>query len=464
MKTLLTHGYFLDEDQKESKIMRPYPPLGLLCISAYLEQKGIDNDVYDTTFSNKAALFDFLLRYRPKYLGVYVNLMTKVNVLETIRFVRQSEALKDTVIILGGQEVRNSDSRFLENGADYVILGEGEETCLELIQSLEQGTGSPEQIPGLALRKEDHIIRTQERTQIREIDHLPIPNRHKIDLSKYLNAWTEFHGINAISVSTMRGCPYTCKWCSRAVYGLSYRRRSPANVVRELRQIEEQYQPDTIWFVDDVFTISHKWLSGFREELAKENLQISYECITRSDRLNEEVISTLKDTGCFRVWIGAESGSQKIIDLMDRRVKVEQVREMIQLAKRKGMQAGTFVMLGYPGETEQDIKETIRHLKISNPDHFTITLAYPIRGTELYDEIVPVMQNHLDWSTTSDRQIEFKRTYSRRYYDFAVSRVNNEVNYHRSRGNSFLSVNSAKYKLKSIAAKAGMTIYRILAL
>ena len=185
--------------------------------------------------------------------------------------------------------------------------------------------------------------------------------------------------------------------------------------------------------MDDVFTISHKWLTSFRDELLKQNLLIPYECITRADRLNEGFILMLKETGCFRVWIGAESGSQKVIDLMDRRVDVNQVREMIQLTRKHGIEAGTFIMLGYPGETEEDIEETIRHLKKSNPDYFTITVAYPIKGTELYQEIEAVQTTNLDWSTSTDRQVDFKRTYSRKYYDYAVKRVINEVNYFKNK-------------------------------
>jgi radical SAM superfamily enzyme YgiQ (UPF0313 family) len=171
--------------------------------------------------------------------------------------------------------------------------------------------------------------------------------------------------------------------------------------------------------------------------------------------MNEEVVTLLKETGCFRVWIGAESGSQKVIDLMDRRVDVNQVRDMIKLTKQHSIEAGTFIMLGYPGETEEDIEETIHHLKESNPDHFTITIAYPIRGTEMFQEVEAVQTKNLDWSLSTDRDIDFKRTYSRKYYDFAVRHVINEVNSFKFR-NGKPTVSSVKFKLKALAAKMGM--------
>jgi radical SAM superfamily enzyme YgiQ (UPF0313 family) len=212
--------------------------------------------------------------------------------------------------------------------------------------------------------------------------------------------------------------------------------------------------------VDDVFTISHKWLAAFRDELKKRNVTVPYECITRADRMNEEIVSMLKETGCFRVWIGSESGSQKVIDLMDRRVDVQQVRSMIKLSKQYGIEAGTFIMLGYPGETEADIKETIHHLKESNPDHFTITVAYPIKGTELYEEVEAIQTTKLDWTSTTDRQVDFKRTYSRKYYDYAVSHVVNEVNYFKRKGRPSLSV--IKLKVRSIAARIGMRYHKLI--
>jgi len=450
--------------------MRPYPPLGILYISGYLEDQGIQNEVYDTTFSSKKAFRTYLLTYRPRLIGIYVNLMTKLNVLETIRFVK--EHLTETTIILGGPEVRYSAENFLRYGADYIVIGEGEETMTELVNSLilvpadidddspgQADSTSRKSIAGIAFLDNDNFVQNPERQKIKDLNDLSIPNRKKINLRQYLDAWKTFHGKNALSVSTMRGCPYTCKWCSRAVYGLSYRRRNPDKVVEELVQIKKEYNPDSLWFVDDVFTISHKWLTSIRDELRKHNLLIPYECITRADRLNEEVILMLKETGCFRVWIGAESGSQKVIDLMDRRVDVNQVREMIQLTRKHGIEAGTFIMLGYPGETEEDIEETIRHLKKSNPDYFTITVAYPIKGTELYQEIEAVQTTNLDWSTSTDRQVDFKRTYSRKYYDYAVKRVINEVNYFKAMGRR-PSLGAAKLKAKSLIAKLGMQLFK----
>jgi radical SAM superfamily enzyme YgiQ (UPF0313 family) len=359
---------------------------------------------------------------------------------------------------LGGPDVRYNAKEFLNHGADYVIIGEGEETTYELLSRLGGRSNKDlSSVFSIGYTSEDgEPTFTPERSLIKNIDELPIPNRAGININHYQNAWKKKHNQDAVSISTMRGCPYTCKWCSRAVYGLTYRRRSPKKVVEELRLIKEEYNPDSLWFVDDVFTVSYKWLFAFNDELNKNNLKINYECITRADRMNEEVIKTMKDSGCFRVWIGAESGSQRIIDAMDRRVKVEQVREMIELSKKHGIETGTFIMLGYPGETEKDIENTINHLKQSDPNYFTITVAYPIKGTEFFLEIESNQTEIFNWEKNSDRERNFQRTYPSRYYDFAVRRVVNEVKFHQNKNNSLSKPELIKYKSKSLAAKAGM--------
>ncbi|MEM7103587.1 MAG: radical SAM protein [Bacteroidota bacterium] len=463
MEVLFTHGYYIEEDPKEQEIMRPYPPLGILYLSAWLEKHGVDNEVYDTTFSNKKAHKAFLVKNKPGILAIYTNLMTKVNVIELVKYIRAEPDLNETFIVIGGPDVTYNIENYLGSGANVIVFGEGEQTMLEIVNSVKNGVRSALfHIPGVAFFDEGgDVVKTEARKRIRPVDGLPIPNRKKIDLNKYLEVWKTHHGKSTVSISTQRGCPYTCRWCSTAVYGQSYRRRSPEVVVSEMKYLKENYNPDSLWFVDDVFTVSHKWLKTFRDALEKANINIPFECITRADRLDPEVISVLKASGCFRVWIGAESGSQKIIDAMDRRVDVNHVRNMIIEARQQGLEAGTFIMLGYPGETETDIYETVNHLKISNPDLFTITVAYPIKGTGLYEEIEAQRLNNLDWQTSTDRQIDFKRTYPRKYYDYAVRWVVNSVNYNKQKLNGRqLTPHALKMLAKSSLARAGMIFHR----
>lgn len=454
MNLLLVHNYFLEEDAVEQKVMRPYPPLGILSVSAFLESKAVDHDVFDGTFSSQEKLNELIQSSRPGYIGIYVNFLVRKNVLRTIEFVKT--ILPNTIIILGGPDGKYHAENYLNNGADYIVIGEGEESFFQLIDNLENGV-SIAKIDGIAFKDENKVVLNPSRNHIKDLDILPWPNRKKIQLDNYLNTWKENHGYNSITVNTQRGCPFTCNWCSHAVYGDTYRRRSPKNVVQELAALMQDYNPDRFWFVDDVFTMSKKWMEEFLKELKSENLSISYECITRADKLDEETITLLKESGCTLVWIGAESGSQKVLDLMDRRVDASQVRDMIKLVKVKGIQTGTFIMLGYPGETEEDIYETIEHLKDCEPDFFTINKAYPIKGTKLYEGVEAILTEETDWKTTSDNEIDFKRTYNSRYYDFAIRKIYNEVWEQKFKRNGDL-MGSLKCEIKSFVSGIGMKL------
>jgi anaerobic magnesium-protoporphyrin IX monomethyl ester cyclase len=236
MKILLTHGYFLEEDSKEQLIMRPYPPLGILYISSYLEEHGYANEVFDSTFSNIGTLKEYILKEQPAIIGIYTNLMTKLNVLRIISFVKTTVSLQHIKIILGGPEVRNHKEKFLEYGADVIVFGEGEETMMELVQSF-SSSSNPElhNIRGIAFKDEGTVVVMPERMLIKDVNQLSFPNRKKINLQLYFDMWKQKHGVSMVNVSTMRGCPYSCKWCSRAVYGASYRRRNPKQVVDEIQ-------------------------------------------------------------------------------------------------------------------------------------------------------------------------------------------------------------------------------------
>ncbi len=463
MKIVFTHGYFIEEDEKEQEIMRPYPPLGILYLSAWLEQHGWDNAVFDSTFSSKQELYLYLEQQQPDLVPIYTNLMTKVNVIELVKFIKSNPKLQNCIVVLGGPDITYNLQNYIQTGADILIIGEGEQTLLEVTQTIAKGNRLAfGHIDGLAYKDtEGDLVKTKARQRLRPVDSLPFPNRKKIDLHRYLSTWKKHHGQSAISLSTQRGCPYTCRWCSTAVYGQSYRRRSPKNVVEELIYIKKHYNPDTLWFVDDVFTVSHKWLKEFAKEVNRQGAVIPFECISRADRMSEEVILLLQKAGAFRIWIGAESGSQKIIDAMNRRVDVLQVQDMIILAKKHGIETGTFIMLGYPSETIEDINLTIAHLKRSNPDYFTITVAYPIKGTGLFEEVQNIQTKSLDWDTTTDRDRDFERTYPRAFYDYAVRRVVNEVNYHKEcvQGKKYSS-KAIRFKLKSLLAKWAMNYHK----
>lgn len=459
MSIVLTHAYYLSQDPKELRIMKPYPPLGLLYISSHLNEMDIENHVFDTTFSSQEDQLRFIDKKKPDVVAIYTNLMTKIEVIKLIKELRNNARYRFPKVVLGGPDITYNCENYLKAGAHYLVIGEGENTLRELFMAIVE-KNPVSAVAGIAYLEEGKVVKTAARTKMKDLALLPLPNREAVHMEKYLDTWKRNHGKSSITVSTQRGCPYTCKWCSTAVYGQSYRRR-PANLVAdEMLHLKERYDPDALWFVDDVFTVSHKWIKSFHEEVLKKNAIIPFECITRAERLNDEILTLLKEMGCFRIWIGAESGSQRIVDAMDRRVDINVVKEAIQKTNALGMETGTFIMLGYPGEEEKDIDKTIAYLKEANPTHFTITVAYPIKGTSLYNEIEDKITVRPDWETSTDREIDFERAYSRKFYHYAVKHVINEVNYHREQKRNFIT--SINLKAKSMIALTGMKLYKTL--
>ncbi len=425
MDILLTHGYFLYEDPKELQIMKPYPPLGILYICSHLRNKGIGAEVFDSTFSSRQELYDLLRQGPPSVLGVYANLMTRPNVVEILRVARAS----GWRTIVGGPEPGAYVDEYLAAGADVVVIGEGEITLEELVPALQSGPfENLHRIDGIAFKSLDgSVMRTKPRQQIKEIDTQPWPARESIDMARYVSVWREHHGMGSVSLITARGCPYHCRWCSHEVFGKTHRRRKPASVADELEWLIKRYQPQMAWMADDVFTIHHGWLFQYAAELKRRGLKLPFECISRADRLSPQVVETLAEIGCFRVWIGSESGSQRILDAMERGVTVEQVQNSVALCRSAGIQTGMFLMWGYEGEDLSDIEATVEHVKKSDPDIFFTTVAYPIKGTPYFSEVADRVDSLKSWSQGSDRDFRIRNRHSRQFYRFADKLLRNEV-------------------------------------
>lgn len=421
---LLTHGYFLFEDPKERQIMKPYAPLGILYLCSHLRAKGFAVDVFDTTFAAREDLFRLLHTEKPSVLGVYANLMTRGNVIEILKTAR--EAGWKTVV--GGPEPGAYTLEYLHAGADFVIAGEGEVTMEELLQALRGGRHDFAGIAGLAyLGESGELIQAAPRSQISNLDLQPWPARDSIDIRRYVETWRTHHGSGSVNFITARGCPFRCNWCSHQVFGQSHRRRDPLLVVDEVEWLLSEYSPDMVWVSDDVFTINHAWLRAYAAEMKRRSLRIPFECISRADRLNAEMLDLLAELGCFRIWIGSESGSQRILDAMDRGVKIEQVQDAVRMSRERGIQSGMFLMWGYEGEEMEDIEATIRHVSTSNPDIFLTTVSYPIKGTPYYKRIADRLVQLEPWTTTSDREFKIRGRHSRQFYAHADQLLNNEV-------------------------------------
>jgi len=386
--------------------MKPYAPLGLLYLSSFLRTRGFDVEIYDSTFRSRAELFRLLETETPSVLGLYVNLMTRPAAIAIL----ERAAACGWRVVAGGPEPSNYPEQYLAAGAWAVASGEGELA----LEALLRGT-APESVPGLWLRSGS----TGPACLLPDLDAAPWPDRERIDIAQYLDAWRTHHGQGSVSLITARGCPYHCRWCSHSTFGKTHRRRSAAGVVDEVAWILDRYHPDMLWMADDVFTIHHGWLDQYAAEMKRRGLRVPFECITRADRVTPRVATQLAELGCFRVWIGSESGSQRILDAMERGVTIAQVRDAVAQLKANGIQTGMFFMWGYEGEELSDIDATYEHVKACSPDVFFTTVSYPIKGTPYHEEVSGKLVQLGEWRVSTDREVRIRGRHSRRFYQFA---------------------------------------------
>lgn len=387
---LLTHGYFLAADPREQELMRPFPPLGLQYLVAYLRQHGFPTtEWWDPTFAASPAAFPLALGdYDPRVVGFYGHTVTRPALR---RMVAEARAAERRVIAGGPDPVQALDTYF-DMGVEVVVLGEGEETLLALMEHLrrhrwrwdydELGT-----VAGIAFRVAGRVVRTAPRPLIRPLDRLPWPHRERADLDAYFRAWRARHGETALSLTTSRGCPYHCTWCSKQVYGDTFRRREVDAVVDEVLHLRRTFAPDQLWFVDDLFTLNRKWVHRFGARMVERGAVTPFYVIGRPETLDPETVTALRQAGCHRMYLSAESGAQHVLDAMRKESTVADIERGAALLHDAGIELGVFVMLGYPGEEKADILATRDLLRRIRPEVTLLSVAHPMKGTAFYDEV-----------------------------------------------------------------------------
>ena len=456
---LLSHGYCLAADEHERTIMKPFPPLGLLYLSSHLKARGFAVVVHDTTFSSADEVVDRVAVERPAVVGLYCNLMTKATILDLIPRCKELGVW----VVLGGPEPAPNAAEYLAHGADVVVAGEGEATLEELLEQLPaRGRDGLAKIAGIAFRDSaGAVVRTPPRALLQPLSAQPWPDRAAIDLDAYLSTWQRHHGQRTASLITSRGCPYTCTWCSHGVFGSSHRRRDPDEVAAEVAFLAERYGATRLWYADDVFTLNRPWTVRLAAALAERGLHLPFECISRADRLDEAVVDALAAMGCSRLWIGAESGSQRLLDRMGRRTSVADVRAKTALLKSRGIEVGMFIMLGYDGEDEDDLAATVDHLVAAAPDLFLTTVAYPIRGTGYWDAVAARIVSERPWAGRSDRDLAVAGRPSRRYYRHATRWLTNRARLGQALAAGRLHpLHLARWAAAAAAGRIGMHLSR----
>ncbi|MBI5671410.1 MAG: radical SAM protein [Chloroflexi bacterium] len=431
---LFGQSYYLRFDPKLWDAMQPYPPLGTLYAAAYLRERGYSVALFDAMLSEGthewAAALD---QHQPKYAVLFED---NFNYLSKMSLLRMREAAFDMIgmakargcaVIACGADMTDHAEMYLERGADFVLVGEGEETLGELIAYLEtvgarravplQNDSDLYKIQGLAYRHEGKVVKSPPRPVIRNLDALPFPAWDLVDRDKYRRVWLERHGYYSMNLVTTRGCPFHCNWCAKPIWGQKYNVRSPQNVVAEMKWLQQHFQPDHIWFMDDIMGIQDRWIEEFADELDTAGVHIPFKSLNRVDLLLRGLtIPALARAGAKIVWVGAESGSQKILDAMDKGTRVEQIYEATRQLRAQGVQVAFFLQFGYPGETRADIELTLRMVRDLLPDDIGISVSYPLPGTTFYENVKHELGERANWLDSADLAMLYQGPFRTEFY------------------------------------------------
>jgi radical SAM superfamily enzyme YgiQ (UPF0313 family) len=420
---LFTHSYFLRFDPKEWKAMMPYLPLGTLTAAAHVRRQGHSVALFDSILAEgEHGLARALAAHRPRVLVIYDD---DFNYLTKMCLTRMREAAFTMIrmgreagcdVIVHGSDPSDHAREYLDRGARAVVIGEGEHTLAELVDAVLAGA-DPSGIPGLALPVAQQVVRTARRHVEADLDSFPLPARDLADIEMYRSAWRKRHGYFSMNIVTTRGCPFHCNWCAKPIYGQLYNSRSPESVVEEMAILARDYRPDHLWFCDDIFGLKPGWTDRFAELLSAQKFSIPFKCLSRADLLLKgTTVADLARSGCRSVWMGAESGSQKILDAMEKGITVSQIRDATQLLRRHGIRVGFFLQYGYTGETRADIDLTLAMVRSCRPDDIGISVSYPLPGTKFYEAVRNSLGAKRNWVDSRDLDPMLPTTYPRQFY------------------------------------------------
>ncbi|UCH65138.1 MAG: B12-binding domain-containing radical SAM protein [Ignavibacterium sp.] len=423
-KVLFTHSYFYKFDTKQWKAKQYYPPLATIYAASCIRKRGFDVSLFDTNLiSSPDEIIPILDEDKPDYLIVYddgFNYLTKMcltNMREAAFRLSQLGKEKGCTVILSSSDSTDHYEKYLDKGTDYVILGEAELTLSKLLSNLEENKTDVSNIAGLAYRNNNATINTGKRDILTNLDSLSLPAWDLVDINTYKKIWIDNHGIFSLNIATTRGCPFKCNWCAKPIYGNRYNSRSPEEVSNEIEHLIENYHVDHFWICDDIFGLIPGWVQAFRDIVRDRKLKFKYKIQSRVDLLlAEDTIDALAESGADTVWVGAESGSQKILDAMDKGTTIEQIYKATKLLKGKKIRTAFFLQFGYLGETKEDIRQTIDMLLELMPDDMGISVSYPLPGTLFYEKVKDELKKKANWTDSDDLALMFRNNFSPKYY------------------------------------------------
>lgn len=434
-RVLFGQAYYLRFDPKLWAAGQPYPPLGTLYAAAASRARGYDVSVFDAMLaSSEAEWTGALERHRPQLAVLYED---NFNYLSKMCLLRMRQAAltmtaaaraRGVTVVASGSDATDHPDIYLAGGAEAVVIGEGEETLIELLDALTHRSRCVlSEVKGIAFRDErGGVVRTAPRPVIHDLDALPFPAWDLVDMPRYRSIWLRRHGFHSMNLVTTRGCPYRCNWCAKPIYGQRYNVRSPESVVAEMVRLKETYRPDHLWIADDIFGLKPGWTERFSELVTSAGAEIPFKCLMRADQISTAVAAALKRAACRTVWIGAESGSQRVLNAMDKGIEVGEIRSATARLHVAGIEVGFFLQFGYPGETREDVEQTLQMVRDCRPDDIGISVSYPLPGTVFYERVKAQLGPKQNWVDSDDLDMMYRAFYAPAFYRTLHSLVHAE--------------------------------------
>jgi anaerobic magnesium-protoporphyrin IX monomethyl ester cyclase len=422
---LLGHSNLIEADPKQLRKMRPYPPLATLYAASVLREAGHKVALYDPTFADSVEpLAELLSRLRPRALVLvedsynYIAKMCLGVMREAATRICRLARAAGARVVVAGPDATGHPEAYLDAGADLVLVGDADAQLPRVMELLLERDGADlEGLAGVVHRgPQGELRRTPRQDPQVALDGLPDPAWDLVDIERYRRAWTAARGTFDLNLVGSRGCPYRCVWCAKTVGRSHYDARSPRRVAEEMAAVQRQLSPDRIWFADDIFGLQPGWLPQFADAVGELGVSLPYTIQTRVDLLDEVSVAALRRSGCSEAWLGIESGSQRIIDQMNKGIDLEAVPRACRLLREGGIRVCLFFQFGFPGETLDDIRATVRLIRELQPDDIGVSVSYPLKGTDFYDRVAKEMGRKRNWRHSNDLAAMFQTRYSSPFY------------------------------------------------
>ena len=439
---LLTHSYHLYYDPKQVRKMQPYPPLGTLFAAAVLRSRGMSVSLFDTMLRGPAEFEDVVGEHQPVVVAIYeddFNFLSKMcltRMRELAWKMAATAKAAGAIVIAHGCDASDHAREYLAHGCDYILLGEAEITLSELCDAVLNGKATSG-ISGLVDARTGSW--PTHSTNSVDFESLPSPAWDLVDLAPYKREWNKAHGYSSVNLAASRGCPFRCNWCAKPISGSKFKLRRPEVVADEIAYVKMNLKADHIWFSDDIFALSRTWIQQLAREVELRDCSMPFKIQSRADLMSEETVNSLRRAGCAEVWMGVESGSQFVLNAMDKGLRVEEITSARERLKRAGIRACYFLQLGYPGETWTDIQQTIALVRTTHPDDIGVSVSYPLPNTLFYERVRSQLGRKTNWADSDDLSVIFKGAYIDEFYRAVRDALHAEVDAWNTVGNTSLA-------------------------